>query len=219
MIVRKHDVEPAEAIATEARRGYDLLVVGVEEVIAKGGGFHDRLSALVSKFEGSIAIIEARGAHEKDAAAAIEKVFVPVTGNENARRGAEVAITLAKAVGANTSTLSIIGQCREKPPAIAARDASRHRRNQEDRELCRDENRHDGPYRRRCGRCDPESDRERQVRSGGDRCQPQAGRSAVVRRRCGHTPQEREVFAGVRCAAGARDCEVVHQGTREGGGE
>ena len=35
VIVRKHDVAPDEAIATEARRGYDLLVVGIDDAVAK----------------------------------------------------------------------------------------------------------------------------------------------------------------------------------------
>jgi len=110
VIVRKHDVAPGEAIATEARRGYDLLMVGIDDIAAKGGGFHDKLSKLVSQFEGSIAIVAARGAHAEDELAPINHVLVPVTGNENARRGAEVAITLAKALGAEASTLSIIGR-------------------------------------------------------------------------------------------------------------
>jgi len=110
VIVRKHDVSPDEAIATEAQRGYDLLVVGIEGVVAKGGGFAGRLSSLVRKFEGSIAVAVARGAHEKDTAAPIGKILVPVTGNENARRGAEVAITLTQAVHAQASTLSIMGR-------------------------------------------------------------------------------------------------------------
>src|SRR5436853_723525 len=110
VIVRKHDVAPAEAIATEAQRGYDLLVVGIEQVTARGGGFHDELSRLVSQFEGSIAVVVARGAHREAPAAPITKVLIPVTGNENARRGAEVAITLAHALHAQVSTLSIIGR-------------------------------------------------------------------------------------------------------------
>ncbi|MBW8903183.1 MAG: universal stress protein, partial [Bradyrhizobium sp.] len=101
---------PGEAIATEARRGYDLLVVGVDDAAAKRGGFHDTLSALVRNFEGSLAIAVARDAHQKDDAGGIAKVLVPVTGNENARRGAEVAITLAQAAHAPASTLSIISR-------------------------------------------------------------------------------------------------------------
>jgi len=120
VIVRKHDVAPSEAIATEARRGYDLLMVGIGDIMAKGGGFHDKLSKLVSQFEGSIAIVAARGEHEQDEHAPIRQVLVPVTGNENARRGAEVAITLAKALDAEASTLSIIGR--------AARNKAQQRR-------------------------------------------------------------------------------------------
>jgi Kef-type K+ transport system membrane component KefB/nucleotide-binding universal stress UspA family protein len=118
VIVRKHDGSPSEAIATEAQRGYDLLVVGIDDVMAKGGGFHDGLSRLVSKFEGSLAIAVARGAHDEDATAAIANVLVPVTGNENARRGAEVAITLAKSMQAKASTLSIIGRASKNKPQL-----------------------------------------------------------------------------------------------------
>ena len=110
VIVRKHDVSPDEAVVTEARRGYDLLVVGIDEAVTKRGGFHEVLSSLVRNFEGSIAIAVAREAQEENAAAAISRVLVPVTGNENARRGAEVAITLAQAAHAPASTLSIISR-------------------------------------------------------------------------------------------------------------
>jgi Kef-type K+ transport system membrane component KefB/nucleotide-binding universal stress UspA family protein len=108
VIVRQHDATPDEAVAAEARRGYDLLVVGIEETAGRRGGFADALSKLVSQFEGSIAIVAARGAHEEDAAAPVTKILIPVTGNENARRGAEVAITLAKSAQAEASALSII---------------------------------------------------------------------------------------------------------------
>jgi nucleotide-binding universal stress UspA family protein len=118
VIVRKHEVSPAEAIATEAERGYDLLLVGIEEVTTKGGSFHPALSRLVSQFEGSVAIVDARGAHRDDAAARIAKVLIPVTGNENARRGAEVAITLAHALHAEVSTLSVVGKAAKNRRAV-----------------------------------------------------------------------------------------------------
>ena len=107
--VRKHDGAPDEAIATEARRGYDLLVVGIDNV-AKGGGFHEKLSMLVRHFEGSLAIAVARGAHAEDPSARVSTVLVPVTGNENARRGAEVALTVTHAAHAQAIALSIISR-------------------------------------------------------------------------------------------------------------
>jgi Kef-type K+ transport system membrane component KefB/nucleotide-binding universal stress UspA family protein len=107
VIVRKHDVAPEEAIAQEARRGYDLLVIGIEHVAAPRGGFHEDLSRLVGKFEGSLAVVAARGAFERDPAAPIENILTPVTGNENSRRGAEVAVTLASSAQARISALSV----------------------------------------------------------------------------------------------------------------
>jgi nucleotide-binding universal stress UspA family protein len=118
VIVRKHDVSPAEAIATEAERGYDLLLVGIEEVATKGGSFHPALSRLVSQFEGSVAIVDARGVHREDPAASMGKVLIPVTGNENARRGAEVAITLAHSLHADVSTLSVVGKAARNRRAV-----------------------------------------------------------------------------------------------------
>jgi nucleotide-binding universal stress UspA family protein len=107
VIVRKHDTSPEEAIAREAQRGYDLLVIGIAHVTARGGGFHPDLSKLVAKFDGSIAVTIARGRFEEDANAPIENILAPVTGNENSRRGAEVAATLAKSAQAKIAALSV----------------------------------------------------------------------------------------------------------------
>jgi len=108
VIVRQRETAPDEAIAREAQRGYDLLVVGVERTASSRSGFHSDLSKLVSQFEGSIAIVDARGAHEADPAGPLSNILVPVTGNENSRRGAEVAMTLAKSAHAEAVALSVI---------------------------------------------------------------------------------------------------------------
>ena len=110
VILRHHDAVPEQAVAQEARRGYDILIVGIDPAVSPRGGFHDDLSKLVRQFEGSIAIVEARGAHKDDPASQVTKILVPVTGNENSRRGAEIAITLAKSSGAEVSALSVISR-------------------------------------------------------------------------------------------------------------
>ena len=109
IIARQHDAPPADAIAEEARRGYDLLVIGIDPVMARGG-FHADLSALVSDFQGSLAIVDARGAHQTNPEQPVKKILVPVTGNEYSRRGAEVAMALATAAGAEVEALSVIGR-------------------------------------------------------------------------------------------------------------
>src|SRR5207253_1267969 len=110
VILRHHDATPEQAVAQEARRGYDILIVGIDPAVSPRGGFHDDLSRLVSQFEGSITIVEARGVHKDDPASQLARILVPVTGNENSRRGAEVAMTLAKSSGAEVSALSVISR-------------------------------------------------------------------------------------------------------------
>jgi len=126
VIVRKHDLAPDEALAQEARRGYDLLVIGIARVVAPRGGFHADLSQLVGKFEGSLAVVVARGGLEQDPEAKIGSLLTPVTGNENSRRGAEVALTLARSASARTAALSVTSpqarrqrQVRREAKAIA----------------------------------------------------------------------------------------------------
>jgi nucleotide-binding universal stress UspA family protein len=108
VIVRQPDSTAEEAIAREAQRGYDLLVVGIEHTAVARGGFHDELSRLVGQFEGSVAIVVARGAQAETPDASPQRVLIPVTGNENSCRGAEVALTITKSAGAQAVALSVV---------------------------------------------------------------------------------------------------------------
>jgi Kef-type K+ transport system membrane component KefB/nucleotide-binding universal stress UspA family protein len=107
VVERRVDLPWHEAVSSEARKGYDLLVIGVDPVGAPDGGFHDRVSRLAYGFPGSIAVIAARGRHEVDAAAG-PKILVPVTGSDVSRRGAEVALALGKAAETRVTALSVI---------------------------------------------------------------------------------------------------------------
>jgi len=91
--------EPTEeVIAEEARKGYDLLLIGVEPAVAARGEIHENVARVAQAFEGPLAIAVARGPHlEEPAAASHLDILVPVTGTEYSRRGAEVALTLARA--------------------------------------------------------------------------------------------------------------------------
>jgi Kef-type K+ transport system membrane component KefB/nucleotide-binding universal stress UspA family protein len=110
VIRRQRAVAPEQAIIEEARLGYDLLMIGITDTVAPRGGFHATVSKLVRDFEGSIAIAVARGARAENPLDEARHILTPVTGNENSRRGAEVAITLAKAADADVVALSAIGQ-------------------------------------------------------------------------------------------------------------
>jgi Kef-type K+ transport system membrane component KefB/nucleotide-binding universal stress UspA family protein len=95
--VRKHRASSGEIIAKEAKKGYDLLVVGIENTRNKSGGFHPDVSRIASAFEGPLAVVSANGDHLKQPQQSPLHLLVPVTGNEVSRRAADVAIAIARA--------------------------------------------------------------------------------------------------------------------------
>src|SRR5262245_42843513 len=95
--IRKHRASTGEAIAKEAKKGYDLLVAGLENTRGKSGGFHPNVSRIASAFEGPLAIVSENGDHLKQPQQSPLHLLVPVTGNEVSRRAADVAIAIARA--------------------------------------------------------------------------------------------------------------------------
>jgi hypothetical protein len=72
--------EPTEeVIAEEARKGYDLLLIGVEPAVAARGEIHENVARVAQAFEGPLAIAVARGPHREEPAAATHlDILVPV---------------------------------------------------------------------------------------------------------------------------------------------
>ena len=101
--------EPTEeVIAEEARKGYDLFLIGVEPAVAARGEIHENVARVAQAFEGPLAIAVARGPHREEPAAASHlNILVPVTGTEYSRRGAEVALTLARASLGSVTALHV----------------------------------------------------------------------------------------------------------------
>ena len=88
---------PAEAIEEEARKGFDLLVVGMDKTLNAEGGFDWKIEDIAASFRSPMAISVAKGPHLKQPAPSGLKILVPVSGSAVSRRGAEVAIALAVA--------------------------------------------------------------------------------------------------------------------------
>ncbi len=95
--IRKHHAASGEAVAKEAKKGYDLLFVGVENTRVKNGGFHQDVSRIASAFEGPLAIVAGNGDHLRQPQQSPLHILVPVTGTEVSRRAADVAIAIARA--------------------------------------------------------------------------------------------------------------------------
>jgi Kef-type K+ transport system membrane component KefB/nucleotide-binding universal stress UspA family protein len=101
---QSHPVE--EAVAQEARKGYDLLVIGVEPV-AEEGVFDDQVARIAAEFKGPFAIVAARGSHRRGETGRALDILVPVTGTGYSRRGAEVALALARADQGSVTALYV----------------------------------------------------------------------------------------------------------------
>jgi nucleotide-binding universal stress UspA family protein len=98
--------EPAGAIATEARKGYGLLVIG-REPTAAGSAFDPQITRSAVRFAGSFAIAVARARHRGAAPAAPLNILVPVSGTRVSRQGAEVAIALTQASRGSVTALYV----------------------------------------------------------------------------------------------------------------
>ena len=124
-----HDLPPAEAVETEAAKGYDLLMIGMEPATAPKGGFNGRLSGVAKNFEGALGVTVSRGAFAKDPLGQAIEILVPITGSGPSLRGAEVALALAQAASAPVTALAIA--------SAGAKSASegRHARGDDDKAL------------------------------------------------------------------------------------
>ncbi|AWN53269.1 cation:proton antiporter [Methylobacterium sp. 17Sr1-1] len=99
------DAPAAEAVAEEAAKGYDLLIVGIDPTVAPEGGLADAVADAAERFDGPLSIAAARGAHREDPERAALSILAVVDGTRAARRGAEVAVTLARGAGAPLTVL------------------------------------------------------------------------------------------------------------------
>jgi Kef-type K+ transport system membrane component KefB/nucleotide-binding universal stress UspA family protein len=101
-----HEAPTPEVIAKEAEKGYDLMIIGLEKTATREKEFHESVTALAMGFEGPLAIADARGdllAKPSDKLS----ILVPVNGTESSRRGAEVAIAIARATKAFLTVLYV----------------------------------------------------------------------------------------------------------------
>jgi Kef-type K+ transport system membrane component KefB/nucleotide-binding universal stress UspA family protein len=105
VITRRHALGP-EAVADEARKGYDLLVVGIANTRDSDGGFSKDLSLITQSFEGPLAVVDTRSRRDL-ARLRRGRILIPVTGTEVSRRGVEVGLILARAIDAQVTALYV----------------------------------------------------------------------------------------------------------------
>jgi Kef-type K+ transport system membrane component KefB/nucleotide-binding universal stress UspA family protein len=96
----------AEAISKEAAKGYDVLFVGLSQMISPDGVFAADVETAISSFNGPF--ILAMAGEDSDV---VERerlnLLVPVNGTEASRRGAELAFAMAPASRAAVTMLLV----------------------------------------------------------------------------------------------------------------
>ena len=97
---RAPDTTASEAVVQEAKKGFDLLIVGMGKVISRENRFDGKIEEIASGFEGSLAIVAAKGRHLKRQTGCDFRILVPVSGSGVSRRGAEIAVALGRASAA-----------------------------------------------------------------------------------------------------------------------
>jgi Kef-type K+ transport system membrane component KefB/nucleotide-binding universal stress UspA family protein len=122
---------PEMAVTQEARKGYDLLVIGVEKTMAARGSFHEQIARIASGFEGPLAVAVARGSHLQEPPERRLNILVPVRGNKVSRRGAEVALALARAGSGAVTALYVMGMVGLGAAQRRLRRPTRSRRHEE----------------------------------------------------------------------------------------
>jgi Kef-type K+ transport system membrane component KefB/nucleotide-binding universal stress UspA family protein len=98
-------VDTHSAIATEAHKGYGLLLIGCEPA-ASAETFAPEITRTVADFPGAFGIAIARGAHRRPPAGPLH-MLVTVSGTRASRQGAEVAITLAQSARGSVTALHV----------------------------------------------------------------------------------------------------------------
>src|SRR5262249_49803982 len=104
----KPDVPTDEAIAKEARKGYDLLFVGLQNSRAKNGAFHRDVNRIAGAFDRPMAIVVANGTHVEDPGQSPLRILVPLNGTDVSRRAAEVAVAIGRAAEAPITALYVL---------------------------------------------------------------------------------------------------------------
>lgn len=107
VLARAPEAQGEEAVAEEARKGYDLMIVGLDGSDAPAGEFPAGVSQAAARFDGPVAVVTARGRHVDAPTGGKLNILTVVTGTEVSRRGAEVALALGRAAGAPVTALYV----------------------------------------------------------------------------------------------------------------
>jgi Kef-type K+ transport system membrane component KefB/nucleotide-binding universal stress UspA family protein len=101
-----HEQPSPAVIAEEAEKGYDVFIIGIGQVSKQSHEFDPGVTNLAKGFDGPLIVSAMRGDLQEYPDGKLS-ILIPVNGTEPSRRGAEVAITLARAAKAQVTVLYV----------------------------------------------------------------------------------------------------------------
>jgi nucleotide-binding universal stress UspA family protein len=125
---RVQETPTQEAIEKEAKKGYDLLIVGVGNTLTSGGAIRNEVNRVASGFDGPLGLVMARGPHEEKPLNSRLNILVAVAGTDISSRAAEVAIILARGSDARVTALYVAGVSGGDGKRRVRRATASHRR-------------------------------------------------------------------------------------------
>ncbi|MFC7399831.1 cation:proton antiporter [Chelatococcus sp. GCM10030263] len=96
-----------ETVASEAKKGYDLLMIGLDPTVGTKGGFSRKVARAARGFAGPLIIASAQGIHSDDPLGGPLDILLPVTGTAATGAAAEIAFALAQASGGSVMALYV----------------------------------------------------------------------------------------------------------------
>jgi Kef-type K+ transport system membrane component KefB/nucleotide-binding universal stress UspA family protein len=102
---RTDDIAPERAVASEARKGHDFLIIGTADAGVPSGELPKVVNTIAGAFDGPIMVV----AHAHTGAPFAERpnVLVPVNGTAPSRRAAELALAVARPINAAVDALYV----------------------------------------------------------------------------------------------------------------
>jgi Kef-type K+ transport system membrane component KefB/nucleotide-binding universal stress UspA family protein len=95
-----------EVVRDEARKGYDLMFIGLEGSVESDGGFAPGVGRIAGGFEGPLLLLVNRG-EESPRLTARSRILLPVNGSPQSRRAAEIVFAIARGAGARVHCLFV----------------------------------------------------------------------------------------------------------------
>ncbi len=107
LISRSSGDRPEDAVAREARKGYDLLVIGMEPLLGSEAEVSPMLTRVAKGFDRAVCLVSARGRDAQDPVSAGRRILLPVIGAAYSRDAADFALALAQTSGARVTALYV----------------------------------------------------------------------------------------------------------------